>query len=1019
MRVASACAAAVLLSLAAAGRGQDSYAEHVAGTPHRTPEEERKLFILPPGFEAQLVAAEPDIQKPLNINFDDRGRLWVSDTVEYPYPAPWWRKARDTIKILEDFGPDGRARKITTFADNLNIPIGVLPLPATHPQEAIVYSIPRILRLRDETGQGHATFRQRLYAGYGYGDTHGMTSNFLLDPDGWIYACHGYANTSNIKAKDGSNVTMQSGNTYRMRPDGSHIEYFTHGQVNPFGLALDPLGDIYSADCHTRPLYLLLRGAWYPSFGKPHDGLGFGPEMVQHDHGSTAIAGLTYYTADAFPPEYQDTLFVGNVVTNRINHDRVIWYGSSPQGIEQPDFLISNDPWFRPVNIKLGPDGALYVADFYNRIIGHYEVPLSHPGRDRTSGRIWRIVYKGHDHHGTPAPRTDWTTAPAAALTSDLTHPNLTVRLMATNQLIEHRSEGVAAVEQMLANGSSSATATQWAHGLWVRQRCGALDLPTLTTATRHEDRLVRVHAQRILAERTSLTSAEHDLVLAGLKDADAHVRRAAADALGRHPDAANLQPLLHLRRLIPPEDTHLMHVVRMALRDQLMVPDAWARVGELAQDEFDARAIADVSLGAPTPQAADYLLHHLSRYAENRSRTADMVHHIARYGTSQTRAGLLRFVRRQPAKDLGLQALLCRAVFQGMQESGRRLSGQARGWAEEVTQRLMTSKVPGLVQSGMDLVGALKLTKYEPRLAAQAQSNSVPWESRQAALNALIVLGTPDAVAALGGVLTDASTPLAVRGYAAQLLGRANQPETRAQLLAALPLAPAPLQNTIAAALASRPAGAEQLLDAVAAGKASARLLQERVVAVTLEQSHVPDLAARVAKLTAGLPRADERIHELLQQRHKGYTYAGGDPVRGKQVFTKNCAICHQIANEGARIGPQLDGIGIRGLDRLLEDVLDPNRNVDQAFRSTTLELKQGQVISGLLLREEGAVLVLADPQGKEVRVSRDQVAERTTSQLSPMPADFADKIPVAEFYDLMAYLLEQRPRPEGTGKR
>ena len=197
---------------------------------------------------------------------------------------------------------------------------------------------------------------------------------------------------------------MNSGNTYRMRPDGSHAEYFTHGQVNPFGLAFDPLGNLYSCDCHSRPVYQLLRGAWYPSFGKPDDGLGFGPEMVTHDHGSTGIAGISYYAADQFPEAYRGTVFIGNVVTNRINHDRIEWHGSTPKGIEQPDFVWSEDNWFRPVDIELGPDGALYVADFYNRIIGHYEVPLTHPGRDRDRGRIWRIVYRGTDGKQPPAP---------------------------------------------------------------------------------------------------------------------------------------------------------------------------------------------------------------------------------------------------------------------------------------------------------------------------------------------------------------------------------------------------------------------------------------------------------------------------------------------------------------------------------------------------------------------------------------------------------------------------------------
>src|SRR5262249_27233146 len=219
---------------------------------------------------------------------DERGRLWVTDTLEYPFPAPPDRKPRDSVKVLEDFDDHGRARKVTTFADGLNIPIGLIPVRGG----AIVHSIPNIYRLSDTAGDGKADQRSVLYGSIGYKDTHGMTSAFTWGFDGWLYACHGFANDSTVKAADGSFARMQSGNTYRMRPDGSHVEQFTHGQVNPFGLCFDPLGNLYSADCHTRPVMMLLRGGWYESFGKPHDGLGFAPEMCRHDHGSTAIAGL-------------------------------------------------------------------------------------------------------------------------------------------------------------------------------------------------------------------------------------------------------------------------------------------------------------------------------------------------------------------------------------------------------------------------------------------------------------------------------------------------------------------------------------------------------------------------------------------------------------------------------------------------------------------------------------------------------------------------------------------------------
>ena len=168
--------------------------------------------------------------------------------------------------------------------------------------------------------------------------------------------------------------------------------------------------------------------------------------MVTHDHGSTGIAGISYYAADQFPEEYRGTVFIGNVVTNRINRDRIEWHGSSPKGIEQPDFVSSEDNWFRPGRTSSsGPDGALYVADFYNRIIGHYEVPLTHPGRDRTSGRIWRIVYRGTGAKPVPAPsKIDLGTKTsinkcAVALSGPL--PNLAVRITAANQLVDRGGE--------------------------------------------------------------------------------------------------------------------------------------------------------------------------------------------------------------------------------------------------------------------------------------------------------------------------------------------------------------------------------------------------------------------------------------------------------------------------------------------------------------------------------------------------------------------------------------------------
>src|SRR5437660_3055117 len=428
----------------------DPFAENVRPTEALMPEQEQKSFHLPPGFEIQLVAAEPDILKPMNMAFDAQGRLWVTVTREYPFPVPPGKPARDQIKILSDFDENGRARKITTFAEGLDIPIGIYPFrsPSSLPKseirnpkseitwKCVVWSIPNIWLLEDSDGDGKADKQEKLYGPFGWErDTHGMNSSFARGFDGWLYATHGYNNNTDVRGADGHEVKMNSGNTYRIRLDGSRIEQNTWGQVNPFALSFDALGNLYSADRHSEPVYQLLRGGYYPSFGKPHDGLGFAPSMIFHGHGSTAISGIVYYEDDLWPEEYRNNIFTGNVMTSRVNRDAVTFTGSTPLPTERPDFVVTDDPWFRPVNLQLGPDGPLYIADFYNRIIGHYEVPLTHPGRDRERGRIWRVVYKG----GNPKSEIRNPRLPEDldGLIGELASPNLTRRMLAMNEICD------------------------------------------------------------------------------------------------------------------------------------------------------------------------------------------------------------------------------------------------------------------------------------------------------------------------------------------------------------------------------------------------------------------------------------------------------------------------------------------------------------------------------------------------------------------------------------------------------
>lgn len=988
--------------------------ELVAPTEARTAEAERQGFRLPPGFVIELVASEPDIYKPMNLAFDARGRLWVTSSIEYPYPAKAGVRPRDRLTVLDDFGPDGRARRIVQFADDLNIPIGVLPLR----EGVLVHSIPNIYHLKDTNGDGKSDEREVWYGTYGFRDTHGMTSALSWGFDGWIYACHGFSNSSEVKGKDGQAIRMNSGNTYRMRPDGSHVEQVTWGQVNPFGLTFDPLGNLFSVDCHSRPIMMLLREGYYQSFGKPHDGLGFAPEIMAHNHDSTGIAGIVSYAAEQFPAAYRGSILIGNVVTSRINRDSLRWTGSSPKAIAQPDFVVSEDPWFRPVDLELGPDGCLYVADFYNKIIGHYEVPLDHPGRDRHRGRIWRVRYEGPEAHAEPtAPRSDWHAATIEDLISDLGHGNLAVRLRAANELAERGGSAVIGAVRAAVNDPTSPR--RRAHALWVAQRLGTVGDAAFRDAAydRNHD-IVRTHAMTALAEQPTLSQVQHALVLGGLTDAGAFTRRAAAGALARHASAANLRPLLAARHAASEDDPQLVHMLRIALRNQLRDAAPWARLAGDSWSEADRRALADVARGVHTVEAARYVLDHVRTYVEPGPTLLSMVEHIARYGDSATEAGLTAWLQERENDPLADQVARVKALAQGAQERGAKLSEPARSYAVAMTRRALGSDEA--LALGVELASILRIGEVRGTLAALGIAPSHDARLRGAALGALVAIDPDDALEPLGMLVSEASTPPRLREQAASLLGQLDRPRSRALLIDTLQAAPAGLQTIIAAALAGSRRGAEQLLETVAQGKASPRLLQDRTVAARLQQAKPPELEERIAKLTEGLEPLDQAMQALFVSRRAGFAEIKGSATAGADVFKKHCAACHQLDNQGTKIGPQLDGIGARGTERLLEDILDPNRNVDQTFRVTTLALDDGRVLNGLIQREEGDLLVLADNQGKEVRVPKGSIVERTVTGLSLMPPNLAEQVPEREFYDLLAYLLSKREaaKPSRAGE-
>jgi putative heme-binding domain-containing protein len=1006
-----------------------------------------RAFHVPPGFEVQLVASEPAIQKPMNLAFDERGRVWVTGSSSYPWPAKrdalgqpiaaftkQWdenpvafratstpptpvENGTDSVRILSDFDPaTGRARKVEVFAEGLNIPIGILPLPrapGAKGDSVIVFSIPAIWRLTDTDGDGRADQREKLYDGFGFRDTHGMSSNYWLWLDGWVYGTHGFSNRSDVTDRAGRVVTLNSGNTYRFRPDGSRFEVYSNGQTNPFGLAFSPRGDVFTADSHSKPVYLVLPGGYYEGIGKEHDGLGLAPAITTDDHGSSAIAGIAYYAADRFPAEYRGNLFNGNPVTRRINRDRLDWRGSSPTAVRQPDFLTSDDPTFRPVQVKLGPDGALWIADFCNPIIGHYEVPLTHPNRDHDHGRIWRVVWRG-TAGSLPAPLpADLAALSSRALAERLFDANLVVRSLAAATLRTRPADAATAewlrttAGQLIDGTAGAVDETALLPLLFALESAGGVNDALLRRALARRESDAAVAALRVLAARTSLDETwRPDFEALFAAPAPELATRVAAEIFQRQPRPWQGALLVSALGAAPSADFELVYALRLALKANALTADL-GLMRSWAADKTAATTLAEICLAVPTPAAAEFVLDHLRQTKFGGPRAAELLRHAVKHLPDSRLAELpaladtLRQTKNSPTLALaeGLAALA--AI------PGRSLPTELEAWARHELVAALDLADENLAYRAVVAVRPMQWPEKAAPLQRIALKASFKEGTRNAALRALTA-GTAETEAALVAVLNQ-SPAIGVRRTAAELLGGPKTgPEARAALARALHLAPSDLTAVIATALAKSDAGTTDLLALAQARTLAPGILRQRHVALALADRPAA-LQAQVAALTRDLPPEDARLDATIARRLGAVATRKGDPVHGAALFTTHCAPCHKLRDHGGNIGPSLDGLAARNLTRLVEDILDPSRNVDPTFRLSTVRLRNGESVAGMNLRREGGRVRLTDPATASERdLAEADVIETRTEAISPMPAGFDSILTEAEFVDLLACLRQ-----------
>jgi putative membrane-bound dehydrogenase-like protein len=370
-----------------------------------TAEQERAAFTLPPGFEIELVAAESEgIGKFVTVDWDIHGRMWSMTALEYPVDAnenPEVAKAlyssiaKDKVLVFDSpHGPGPHKPRI--FAEGLAIPLGILP----YKNGAYVQHGGDIVFLSDTNGDGKADKRDVILTGFGVQDSHLFPHQFTRAPGNWIWMAQGAFNYGKVKTTKGAEQQFDQTRMARFRYDGSEFDITSQGPCNIWGLVINAEGEafIQEANDYGYPVMPFHAYANYPGCSDAQ-WKSYAPEFPgtapHFKMGGTGLSGLALSDArGAWPEPYADVMYIANPITRKIQAIKMHRDGPRWRLEKLPDFVQSSDEMFRPVALKTGPDGCLYIVDWYNKIISHNEVPRNHPERDKKRGRIWRVKHR-------------------------------------------------------------------------------------------------------------------------------------------------------------------------------------------------------------------------------------------------------------------------------------------------------------------------------------------------------------------------------------------------------------------------------------------------------------------------------------------------------------------------------------------------------------------------------------------------------------------------------------------------
>jgi putative membrane-bound dehydrogenase-like protein len=970
-----------------------------------SPAESLQHMVLPDGLRAEIFAAEPAIGPPLALAWDDRGRLFLAESVDYPNeghaPAP----GSDCIRMAHDSDGDGRADRFTRFAEDLSIPTSILFVG----RGLVVAQAPEMLYFEDTDGDDRADVRRVLFSGWGTSDTHAGPSNLRRGLDNWIWGTVGYAGFDGTVG--GTRWTFRQG-IFRFRPDGSELEFLGSTSNNTWGLGFSEEGHVFASTAngqHSVQLtipnryYDLIRGASAPQVIPIADHERIHPitdRVRQVDwHGRfTAAAGCALYTARRFPEHYWNRAAFVAEPTGHLVHQCFL----ESRGADRCDFvardggnlLASDDEWTAPIAAEVGPDGAVWVIDWYNYIVQHNPTPrgfetgkgnaYATPLRDQEHGRIYRVfppdAMRGNDTH------LDGATT--AELVRALRHENMFWRLAAQWKLVTKGSrDAVPALIELVRDQSVDVLNLNVGavHALWTLHGLGLLDEvdpateTVLAAAVSHPSAAVRKAAFDVLPSDSR--ALELNLPSRGLEDPSPHVRLAALLALARMPESPEAGRAVWnmLTRQDAPIDRTIADGATSAgarhhqgflaavlasecpawsdgLRD--VVRRVSVHHGSLAQVEFLGELVAQLHRADPVP--AGVVIEGLAAGWPHSSQTR-------RPELAVDQVAVLRGIF--PRLSVSSQvALLMLADRWGLSDG---LDSERRQAADQLARRLADPTTEdGARQLAAENLAVLDSSPETARRLVSQLDSDMPSEQFESLVRAIAL----SRASQVGDCVIER--------------WREWTPSRR---------------RTIVSLLLKRPEWAESLIKGLEQGNVSLADLsvEERSRLAGYPQREIAEHMARI--LSEGEPTVLDRGQ--LAERLLPLCAEQGDIARGKEIFQRECAKCHEQRKGSPRVGPDLSGFAAHPKPMVLSEILDPNRSVEGNYRQYTVVMDDGRVLAGILAAESRNAIELIDSQAVRHMLQRDEMESILASTKSLMPEGF-ESLPRRELVDLLEYL-------------